>query len=165
MYPPEPEYEWFWGKKFENAFDNNVTNAWLAPVTDASWITYYVERNGPDNSEGHRDPNQSRVSIQFAQKVRVKKVIILPDPAVLHGLYWLEPTNSNYKQVCLYHLNPHDDSDRELLKCTDREFQPKFPSVTKYSYGEAIVFEADFIGSSFLLEYFVLFRGSASGTF
>ena len=162
--PPPPQYEWGFGKKFQNAFDNNITNAWLSPVTETSWKTYHVEQYGSDNKEGHRDPNHPRVGIKFEKDVLVKKVIILPDPAQLNDEYD-EPKNSNYHKVCLYHLNPHDDTDRERLKCTGTNFKPKFPSETKYPYGEAIVFEPNFIGTSFVLEYFVTLRGSASGAF
>ena len=97
--------------------------------------------------------------------MRVKKVVILPDAGQLTSEYDNEPAFSHYKQICLFHLNPHDETDREKLGCTDRRFKPKFPSESGKPHGEAIVFEPDFIGTSFLLEYYVMFRGSASGAF
>ena len=41
--PPPKQYEYEFGKKFENAFDNDITNGWLSAVIEHSQGFYSFE--------------------------------------------------------------------------------------------------------------------------
>lgn len=127
--------------------------------------------------------------IQFEREVYVKKVIILPDPQQIDDKYNIEtfPYRSNYKEVCLYILGKSDyercpseedprvakyrlSNTRQRISCTARnpitsDFKPKHPIETGLYYGEAITYEVNKKAQSLLIEYYIKYRGSASGTF
>lgn len=127
-----------------------------------------------------------QILVQFEREVYVKKVIILPDPQQIDDKYNIDtfPYRSNYKEVCLYILGKSDyercpskegaknrlSNNRQRISCTARnpitsDFKPKHPIETGLYYGEAITYEVNKKAQSLLIEYYIKYRGSASGTF